>query len=95
MPQVFNPAGSLTGINPNLASLRYWLWPSVTDRTAETTATAAHFVQFEGYDRRNATGNLIAPLDQIDTWPRACMDVFQATTIEELLRSAFPPPTAD
>lgn len=99
MPQIYNlTGGPIPGVNPAIVSLRYWLWPSVTDRSVELTvaqASQAHYVEFEGYDKRNATGNLVAPLNHIDTWPRSCLDVFAVTGIEDLLRSAFPAPTAD
>jgi hypothetical protein len=90
-----NVATPIDGMNPAIVSVRMWLWPSVTDQSAPTTASLAHFIEFEGYDARNAGGSSVFARSSMDTAPRTCLQVFEQSGLEALLRAAFPPPTAD
>lgn len=90
-----NPATPIDGMDPAIVSVRMWLWPSVTDRGAETTASLAHFMELEGYTARNAGGTVVFAKTSIDTSPRTCLQVFEQSGLEALLRAAFPAPTAD
>lgn len=105
MPATYNIGTQVTGIDPRVVSVRYWLWPSVDDRTTELPNTQAgfqqcHYLEFEGYDRRNAQGNVVFALNHIDTGPQSVFDAYAVgvstqTAIEDLLRAAFPPALPD
>ena len=105
MPQTINTTKPNPGINPNLQSIRVWLFPGppfaypnppqpMPTPQAEVPATEARFVVYEGFDARNGNGNSLGR-GAIDTGARTAMQVFQATTVEDLLIAAFPAPGPD
>lgn len=105
MPQVLNLSRSYVGVNPAVLSVRYWLFPgppfdypqppaAVPTPEVEVAADQAHFVIFEGFDRRNAGGNTLGR-GSIDTGAQTAMQAYGATTLEELLAGAFPDPATN
>lgn len=105
MPSTVNLNVSNPGINPAVQSVRAWLFPgppfeypqppaAVPTPQAEVAADQAHFVIYEGFDRKNAAGNSLGR-GSIDTGAQTAMQAFRATTVEQLLINAFPAPGPD
>ena len=107
MPQDINLNVSNPGIDPNIQSVRVWLFPGPgfayppagTDMPSplpqvEVSASQAHFLIYEGFDGKSARGTSLGR-GSIDTGDETVMAAFQATTVEELLINAFPAPLPD
>jgi hypothetical protein len=92
------------GIDPATRSLRVWLYAgpvAVPDYPAamganEVALAQAHFCVFDGYPTVNASGAPNLPRQVFDTGPQTLQEAYpQATTAEDAITLAFPPPGAD
>lgn len=105
MPSWYTIQNLVPGIDARVVAVRYWLYPSVSDQTAELPNTVAGFqgcryMALEGWDQRpagqNPRGNLIITT-HIDTRLQSVFDYYRADVnaadaVETLLRGAFPDP---
>lgn len=105
MPAWYSLRSTVAGVDPRVVAVRYWLYPSVTNQSAELPNTVAGFQQcrymlLEGWDQtpagQNPRGTLIITT-HIDTRLQSVFDYYhadvnQADAVETLLRGAFPDP---
>lgn len=104
MPATIRLKQVYPGIDPATRSLRVWLYaaefqvdPFPAAMPANEVALAqAHFAVFDGYPTVNASGAPNLPRQVMGTGSQTLQEAYpQATTVEDAITLAFPPPGPD
>jgi hypothetical protein len=97
-----NLSSTYPGLDAATQSLRVWLYaapvafPTTGTMPGGTVALAdAHYVVYEGYPGRNATGTRNLPRQVLGSGSQTLPELFPAATdLESAIEAAFPPPGA-